>query len=176
VNPPAAEGMVTRLGELFRRALGERDTELVALEQELEYAENYLEIQRIRFAERLDYRIHVEPQLGNAQIPPLLLQPLLENAVEHGLRETEGSVHIELVCRMNGDRVEILIRNRSGGALLPARIGTARGGLGLNNVRDRLDAAYAGEGALAFRKVSPGEYESAVTFPRIAPRMAAAAS
>jgi len=165
-NPHAAELMVTRLGDLFRRALAERDLEMVTLEQELEYAENYLEIQRIRFEGRLSYAIDVDPALLTTTVPPLLLQPLLENAVEHGLRQCEGAVDVSLVGRANGSGVEIVIRNRSEGRQLDG-VGTAeRTGLGLNNVRARLEAAYAGAGELAFRNLRPGEYESRVSIPR----------
>jgi hypothetical protein len=165
-NPAAAEGMVTRLGELFRRVLGERDVEMVTLEQELDYAENYLEIQRIRFEERLTYRIDVDPALRKVRVPPLLLQPLLENAVEHGLRRNEGALEISLAGRLNDGRVDIVIRNVSNGAEVDGSL-TNGHGLGLKNVRERLEAAYNGAGELSFRNLRPGEFESRVSIPRL---------
>jgi hypothetical protein len=163
-NPAAAEGMVTRLGELFRRALAERETELVTLEQEIEYAESYLEIQRIRFEERLTFAIDVDPAARTAQIPPLILQPLLENAVEHGLRASEGALAIQLVCRVAGSRVEILLRNRSQGLLLTTPNRTKSRGLGLANVRERLEAAYPDGAEFDFRSTRPGEFETRLSF------------
>jgi sensor histidine kinase YesM len=164
-NPQAAEGMVTRLGDLFRRALAERNTELVTLEQELEYAESYLEIQRVRFADRLTYTIRSDDSLKGVAIPPLLLQPLLENAVEHGLHETEGAVRIALICHAVENQVEIAVRNKSDGPVFPHHAAHPRHGIGLNNVRDRLQAAYADKSEFTFRNTSVGEYETVMRFP-----------
>jgi hypothetical protein len=168
-NPTAAEGMVTRLGDLFRRALAERETELVTLEQEIEYAESYLEIQRMRFEERLTFVIDVDPAARAAQVPPLLLQPLLENAVEHGLRASEGALAIELVCRVAGGRIEIVLRNRSRGVLLPMSMRGRRRGIGLANVRERLEAAYPDGAEFEFHCLRPGEFETRLSFPLRAP-------
>jgi len=164
-NPQAAEGMVTRLGDLFRRALAERNTELVTLEQELDYAESYLEIQRVRFADRLTYTIRSDDSLKDVAIPPLLLQPLLENAVEHGLHETEGAVRIELICRAMANRVEVLVGNKSDGSALVSQAAHPRHGIGLDNVRDRLQAAYSEQSEFSFRNIAPGEYETVMRFP-----------
>jgi len=164
-NPQAAEGMVTRLGDLFRRALAERDSELVTLQQELEYAESYLEIQRVRFADRLTYTIRTDDSLKSVAIPPLLLQPLLENAVEHGLHETEGAVRVALVCRAIGDRVEVTVANKSEGPVLGFQSTQTRHGIGLKNVRERLEAAFLDSSEFLFRNTSPGEYETLMRFP-----------
>lgn len=164
-NPPAAEGMVTRLGDLFRRALAERNTEWVTLEQEIEYAESYLEIQRVRFADRLSYSIRLDDDLKSVAIPPLLLQPLLENAVEHGLHEAEGAVRIALVCQADAQRVEIAIRNSSEGPSIPMTAAHPRHGIGLRNVRERLEAAFSDSSEFLFRNTGPGEYETVMRFP-----------
>jgi sensor histidine kinase YesM len=161
-NPQAAEGMVTRLGDLFRRALAERNSELVTLEQELE---SYLEIQRVRFADRLTYSIRSDDALKTVAIPPLLLQPLLENAVEHGLHETEGAVRIALVCRTEAGRVEVLVRNNSEGPSVPLIASHPRHGIGLRNVRERLEAAFVDSSEFSFRNTAPGEYETIMRFP-----------
>jgi two-component system, LytTR family, sensor kinase len=164
-NPPAAESMVTRLGELFRRALAEREIEFVTLQQELEYAESYLEIQRMRFAERLTYGIRVEVGLDGVSIPPLLLQPLLENAVEHGLRASEGTVHIDLACKAVADRIDIVIRNRSDGVQVAPAVSRMSSGLGLRNVRERVAVAYHGEGSFEFHQLAQGEFEARISMP-----------
>jgi len=167
-SPQAAEEMVIRLGDLFRRALGERDVEMVTLEQELNYAEDYLLIQHMRFAERLTYRIEVEdPVLRSSLIPPLLLQPLLENAVEHGLHESEGAVEIHLACRSEGERTVISVRNRSDGPAVDRNGSGSRSGLGLRNVRERLEAAFAGASEFQLVALSSNEYEARMVFPRV---------
>jgi hypothetical protein len=164
-NPQAAEGMVTRLGDLFRRALAERNSELVTLEQELEYAESYLEIQRVRFEDRLSYSIHSGDALKAVAIPPLLLQPVLENAVEHGLHETEGAVSVTLICQADADRVAVIVRNRSEGPPVTVTAPNSRHGIGLRNVRERLEAAFVGHSEFSFRSIGPGEYETVMRFP-----------
>jgi LytS/YehU family sensor histidine kinase len=167
-SPQAAEEMVIRLGDLFRRALGERDVEMVTLEQELDYAEDYLQIQHMRFAERLTYRIEVEdPALRATLIPPLLLQPLLENAVEHGLHESEGAVEIRLTCRSEGDRTTISVLNSSDGPAVARNGDGSHAGIGLRNVRERLEAAFSGASEFQFVPLSGNEYEARMVFPRV---------
>ncbi len=164
-NPTAAEGMVTRLGELFRRALSERNSEFVPLKQEMEHGEQYLEIQRARFEDRLAYRLSVEPQLESAAIPPLLLQPLLENAVEHGLGTTHGALSIDVLCEAQGNHIALTVRNTGqqpvAGPQKPLR------GFGLKSVSERLDAAFGAAASFALANTAPGQFEARLRFPRL---------
>jgi hypothetical protein len=162
-DPHAAETMATRLGDLFRQALAERDDELIPLAQELDYAENYLEIQRLRFADRLRYTIAVDRALSSTPVPPLLLQPILENAVEHGVHGSEGAVLVEIVGARVGHEIHLRIRNGSDGLVVAVHRGSH--GLGLRNVRDRIEAAYGNAGSLSFGQTGSREFETLVVLP-----------
>jgi hypothetical protein len=163
-RPAAAQCMVAQLGELFRATLEERDTELVTLQRELELGRQYLEIQRTRFDSRFDYAFNIQPEAGNVAIPPLLLQPLLENAAEHGLTTQDGSVLVEVDAACEAGAVRIVVRNR---ALLASagRRGSHRG-LGLELVRERLRAAFGPTAGLATELTEEGTFFARLTFPR----------
>jgi hypothetical protein len=163
-RPAAAESMVTRLGELFRATLVDRNAELVPLERELDLGTQYLEIQRTRFEGRFDYRIHVPSEAVHVLVPPLLLQPLLENAAEHGLTGNEGMIQVEICCSLAGDGVCIVISNAApaSGAVQARR---SSGGFGLQNVRDRLRAAFGDTATLTTQHTNGGLFEARLDFP-----------
>jgi two-component system sensor histidine kinase AlgZ len=155
--------MVTQLGELFRATLVDRDAEFVPLRRELDLGAQYLEIQRARFDSRFTYRIHVPVDVTDALIPPLLLQPLLENAAEHGLSGREGSIEVDVRCTRHGDRVCITVSNH---AELPTDgQRAARHGFGLDNVRERLNAAYGGNASFSAQHTNEGSFEARLEFP-----------
>src|SRR5262249_15042223 len=81
----AAVTTIVRLSDFLRRVLADSSRQLVSLAEEVEFSERYLEIQKVRFAERLDLRVDVPVELRSAQVPSLLLQPMVENAVKHGI-------------------------------------------------------------------------------------------
>jgi len=162
-RPAAAQSMVTQLGELFRATLEERDAELVSLQRELELGRQYLEIQRTRFDSRFDYAFMIQPEAEGAAIPPLLLQPLLENAAEHGLTTQDGSVLVEVDATCAADEVRIVVRNRASvGA--PRKRGSHRG-LGLELVRERVRAAFGPAAALQTELTDEGTFLARLTFP-----------
>jgi hypothetical protein len=163
-NPAAAELMVTRLGDLFRRTLADRDAEFIPLSEELDLGEQYLAIQRGRFEDRLTYELRMEPALGTVSVPPLLLQPLLENAVEHGIGSAEGRVRVQVLCTAAGDTISLTVKN-SGEPQLRAtsRLHT---GIGLESVRDRMHAAYGPTASVQTETPAPGEFVVRLTFDR----------
>jgi LytS/YehU family sensor histidine kinase len=162
-RPAAAQSMVTQLGELFRATLEERDAELVSLQRELELGRQYLEIQRTRFDSRFDYAFMIQPQAESAAIPPLLLQPLLENAAEHGLTTQEGEVLVEVDATCESDEVRIVVRNRAPlGA--PRKRGSHRG-LGLELVRERVRAAFGPAAGLQTELTDDGTFLARLNFP-----------
>jgi hypothetical protein len=161
-RPDAAESMVTGLGELFRATLVDRDAEFVTLRRELDLGTQYLEIQRVRFDERFTYRIESPEEVSRALVPPLLLQPLLENAAEHGLSEREGVIEVAVTCELVGDRVHIRVTNqyaRAESASSPAR------GFGLDNVRERLRAAFGDSARITTEHTNAGVFEARLDFP-----------
>ena len=132
VDPQRAEGVLEDLSELFRVALAEADT-VVSLEAEVELARRYLDIEQIRYGERLRVQWQLDPAAAGARVPPLLLQPLVENAVRHGVEPNDGGGDVQVSTRARGAEVEILVVNTVGG-----KAKQAGHGLALRNVRQRL--------------------------------------
>ena len=132
LDPQRAEKVLEDLSELFRVALSESGA-AVSLDDEIELARRYLEIEQIRFGERLRVRWRLDPEAGAVSVPPLLLQPLVENAVRHGVEPNDEGGEIEVLTRRRGSQVEVRVSNSVGrGVSRPGH------GLALDNVRERL--------------------------------------
>jgi two-component system, LytTR family, sensor kinase len=163
VRPQAAETMITGLGALFRATLMDRDADFVTLHRELDIGVQYLEIQRARFDSRFAYAIALPAAAEQVLIPPLLLQPLLENAAEHGLTAHEGVTRVEVQCEVADGRVQVTVTNRaqafSGGKPSGARH------FGLDNVRGRLSAAFGDTATLTTEHTHAGLFEARLDFP-----------
>ncbi len=140
-KPEEAERMVGLLGDLLRRSLRESALQEVTLGQELDFMNLYLEIEQIRFGGRLAWSIEVEKCLQRAMVPHLILQPLVENAVRHGIApKTEGGrilVHAEL----QADQLHLCIED-DGVGLAPRRREETGEGIGLSNATERLQQLY----------------------------------
>jgi two-component system sensor histidine kinase AlgZ len=132
IDPARAEGVLEDLAELFRVALADASAS-VTLTEEVELARRYLAIEQIRFGKRLRVTWHLDPAVDHARLPPLLLQPLVENAVRHGVEPNDEGGELEVTTVKRGAEVEIRIINTVGA---PAR--TSGHGLALRNVRQRL--------------------------------------
>ncbi len=132
VDPARAESVLEDLAELFRVALADASAS-VTLAEEVELARRYLAIEQIRFGKRLRITWHLDPEADAARVPPLLLQPLVENAVRHGVEPNDEGGELEVSTLRRGAEVEIRITNTVGA---PAR--TPGHGLALRNVRQRL--------------------------------------
>ena len=141
-DPDAASRTLVLLGDLLRASLERDATALVPLEEEIEFLKKYLEIQKARFGERLEIRFHVDESAREAAIPSLLLQPLVENAIKHGISKHRGSGRVEISCRRQGDSLELRVWNTAGGDVEgPA---DHSHGIGLSNIRERLNLIYGG--------------------------------
>lgn len=143
-DPRLAETMLERLADLLRAALDDSQGGLVALDKELALVEAYLAIQGVRFGERLRVVRDLDPRADHQMVPVLLLQPLVENAIRHGVEAQRRGGVIGVTTRWHSDRLVITISDDGPG---PARSGPASDrGLGLRNTRARLGTLY-GEGA-----------------------------
>lgn len=142
VDPAKAEEMVQRLARLFRYTLEASTHEMMKLEDELRLCREYLEIEKVRVGERLSYEIVCEPSLASLHIPGLLLQPLVENSVQHGIAALKNGGRVSLHARRNGEFCEIEILDTGKGF----DRNTAESGFGLSSVRERL-ALHYGESA-----------------------------
>lgn len=141
----SAEDMLLRLSELLRAFLEDYDGQEISLRQELTLIELYLGIQRTRFKDRLTTQIYIAPDTLDCAVPSLILQPIVENAIRHGIGQRVGSDNIEIESRREGDALCIDVRNRN--STLTAGPAAAAGhGIGLSNTRLRLQELY-GEAA-----------------------------
>jgi signal transduction histidine kinase len=138
-SPPRALSTLMRLTALLRGLL-RRDGEFTTLGREIDIVEHYLDIERERFEERLRVRLAVPPELRAAQIPSLVVQPLVENAIKHGVAPSIHGGEVEIVARREpGARLRITVRNTGAPLTLPDRAGEH---LGLDNVERRLSGHY----------------------------------
>ena len=139
-DPEAAERMIARLSELLRLTLENAGTQEVSLRQELAFLERYLEIEQTRFHDRLTVAMDIDPEVLDARVPNLILQPLVENAIRHGIapRPTPGRVEIA-ATHENGT---LALQVRDNGPGLPSGDGQPREGVGLKNTRARLAQLY----------------------------------
>ncbi|WP_062537278.1 sensor histidine kinase, partial [Mizugakiibacter sediminis] len=131
-SPRAADEMLARLGDLLRATLASNPGNEHALAEELRLLELYLDVQRARFGARLDARVEVPAELAAARVPFLLLQPLVENAIEHGADPADGRARVEIGARRDGEALELVVRDHGPGPRGPARDGH---GIGLANTR-----------------------------------------
>jgi two-component system, LytTR family, sensor histidine kinase AlgZ len=141
-NPSSARTLTTSLAEYLRKSLRIGTAESITLSEELELVSSYLAIERIRFGPRLELEQSVDESVRGYRVPPLLLQPLVENAVTHGIGQLVEGGTVRLAAARDGNRVRISVENRCDPDR-PQRDGT---GIGLTNTRRRI-AAFYGEGA-----------------------------
>src|ERR1700730_8021143 len=136
----AAVSMIVGLSDFLRRVVDDSDRQQVPLGEELEFTQKYLDIQKVRFAERLQFSVDVPQELLPAQVPSLILQPMVENAVKHGIaRRVQGGTIKIPAFRSNGT---LTLRVYNDGPSLPVGWETSRSGIGIVNVRTRLQSLY----------------------------------
>jgi two-component system LytT family sensor kinase len=151
--------MIAGLSDLLRRVVAESGRQQVPLGEEMEFLERYLEIQRARFADRLRVNIDVPAELHAAQVPSLILQPLVENAIQHGIgRRVEGG-EVRVAAARNGGALTIRIGNDGP----PLAIGW-QPGIGVSNSRERLANLYGDRSSLALENRNGG-VEVTLTMP-----------
>lgn len=150
-DPGGVRRMIARLSELLRHVLDEDAPQEVSLAQELDFLRDYLEIQSIRFQGDLSTEIDVRPELHDAQVPNLILQPLVENAIKHGASQVRGVGRIVVRATREADRLVLTVKD-NGPGLPPDQ----EDGLGLRNVRARLQELYGDDQTLDIES-DPGE-------------------
>jgi hypothetical protein len=137
-NPQQAERMTERLAECFRYALAKHSRDLSTLDEELDFARQYLEIEKVRFGDRLSVQLSRGDALGSEAVPSLLLQPLLENAIRHGLAPIREGGCVSVRAHREGERLHLSIEDDGVGLRADSQAG-----VGLRNVQERLRTLYA---------------------------------
>ncbi len=160
-----ANGMVGALSGFLRYSLDNDPQQKVTLDQEIGAVKRYLTIEQLRFAERLKVGILVTPPAGTALVPSLILQPLIENAVKYAVSRREEGGRIEIVAHIDGDMLDIVLRDDGPGSLdyLPAKGGGH--GVGLTNTRERLRVLYGEQHRFVIRNLHPQGTEVRLQFP-----------
>jgi two-component system, LytTR family, sensor kinase len=159
----AAVNMIVALSDFLRRVAKEVGEPQVALGLELEFLEKYLEIQKLRFAERLSVQVAVPDDLLDAQIPSLLLQPLVENAIKHGIAQRVQGGALRIGVSSHGGTLRLSVYND--GPPLQPDWETARAGIGLANLRTRLSLLYGGDCELRVENHAGSGVQVSVSVP-----------
>lgn len=160
-RPNDARAMSQQLGEFLRRSLRLGAMERVTLEEELDLVHGYLGIEQIRFGERLRIEETIDPGSRSCVLPPLLLQPLVENAVRHGISSMVEGGTVRIDARTDGNHVAIAIENDYDEES-PASRGE---GIGIQNVRGRLQSSFDGEGSMSIA-TGDGRFRVELVLPR----------
>jgi hypothetical protein len=159
-----ASRALEQLAELLHAAFRDDGRDLIPLSEEVALAERYLALQQLRFGDRLRSDVSVAPSAASCSVPPLILQPLVENAVVHGLERRSGVMRLTLTAERTGDRVTIAITH-DGAVLPPDWTPSGRGGVGLSNTRARLASVFGRGADLTVRRRANGGVESIVRIP-----------
>jgi hypothetical protein len=159
---PAAQRMVARLGDLLRLSLNATETE-VPLERELALVKQYLEIERIRFGDRLTITVDVPRELLDLPVPNLVLQPLVENAIVHGVGPRPGPGRVTVQAHQMGDT--LLLRVLDDGLGLVRSDSNVGFGIGVGNTRARLAAIYGAAASLTLREAEWGGCVAEIRLP-----------
>jgi len=160
----AADAMLARLSDLLRLTLDRIGTQQVPLKDELDFLQKYLDIERTRFADRLQVGTDIEAETLDASVPNLVLQPLVENALRHGIGPKIGGGRVEIVTRREGDNLRLVVRDNGNGLSTDART-AFESGVGLSNTRSRLEHLYAGRHRFEFHTPPGGGLEVTIVIP-----------
>ncbi|HET7578684.1 MAG TPA: LytS/YhcK type 5TM receptor domain-containing protein [Bacillales bacterium] len=167
INPKLARHLIVQLSHLMRSNLSLTSTSLIPLEKEVKHLQAYLEIVKVRFADQLEVLFSMEDGLCQTQIPPFTLQPLVENSIEHGLKDVEAGGRIEIVVKRSNAAVQVEIRDNGNGIPAPILLKLGKqplyttenrekdNGTGIYNVHQRL-ISLLGEGAGLHFENRPG--------------------
>jgi two-component system, LytTR family, sensor kinase len=160
-NTAAASRMLELLSDVLRQVLRTGDTHETTLGSELDFLERYLAIEQVRFSDRLRPRIEIDPELSSAAVPPFLLQPLVENALRHGIARKADAGELTIRARREGATLVLTVRD-DGPGLGSATPGS---GLGLANTRERLAALYGSDASLEIADAEGGGFIATVRLP-----------
>jgi LytS/YehU family sensor histidine kinase len=159
----AAVSMIVGLSEFLRRATEDSHRSQVTLAEEVEYLQRYLEIQKVRFGDRLQVSVDIPTELLRAQVPNLLLQPLVENAIKHGIAKRVAGGTIRVAGASQNGSLYLSIFND--GPVLPTDWQATHTGVGIGNLRTRLQILHGKESDLQLKCADTGGVEVVVTLP-----------
>ena len=162
-DPAGVRRMIARLSDLLRSTLEDGAQPERSLERELAFLSRYLDIMQVRFQGKLDVSVDVDPEARRALVPTLILQPLVENAVKHGVTSARGGSRIEVRARREGEYVVVTVRDTGPGPSPEALVSS--GGVGLANTEARLHQMYGETNALSLRPAEGGGAVAEIRIP-----------
>jgi two-component system LytT family sensor kinase len=154
-DPESADRMISRLSDLLRITFDRSGEATISLKEEIEFLQKYLDIEQTRFQDRLTVRVEVDPEVLDAEVPRMILQPLVENAMKHGIAHSIEKGHVHIEAGRENDRLWMEVRD-NGGGLHGGTLKKLRTGVGLSNTRARLDVLYPGRHRLEFTELHGG--------------------
>jgi two-component sensor histidine kinase len=154
-DPDGADAMIDRLGDLLRMTLHKSGIQEVSLKEELDVLQKYVEIERTRFGNRLTVDMHVQPETLDARVPSLVLQPLVENAIRHGIAPNARAGWIAVHAERDAGELVLQVLD-SGDGLPPDRLMALNRGVGLDNTRARLSHLYRERYEFTFSNLERG--------------------
>ncbi|PYJ63545.1 MAG: histidine kinase [Verrucomicrobia bacterium] len=163
-NPEDADRIVARLSELLRVSLEQSDTQEVPLRQELSFLERYLEIEQVRFQDRLAVELDIESGLDDILVPSLILQPLVENAIRHGIAPREDMGRLKIAARRLNGMLELKVGD-NGPGLPEIEVASHPEGVGLSNTRSRLSHLYGANHQFQLTPAPGGGLEVTLLIP-----------
>ncbi|WP_035348505.1 sensor histidine kinase [Edaphobacter aggregans] len=158
-----AVSMIVELSDFMRRVLKDSSLHHVPLSEELDFARKYLDIQKVRFVDRLHCSIEVPDDLLLAQVPTLILQPMVENAIKHGIARRAHGGAIRILASRGNDKLTLSVYND--GPSLPANGTNVSTGIGISNIRTRLESLYGDNFEFTMQNQPPGGVQVSVSVP-----------
>lgn len=160
---PQAEQLVEDLADFMRVVLKEGSEQMIGLEQEIEQQIRYLQIEQVRFPDRLTYEVQIDENVRDWKIPALIIQPLIENAIKHGVACSSDPVRVFISAQRDGPRLRLTVMND--GEIQHDLAMDRQTGTGLTNIRERLNAVYGHEAALTTGNGANGMAVASVIVP-----------
>ena len=162
-----ARTMITRLGDFLRLTLENSGAQEVPLQQEIEFLNGYLEIERIRFQDRLTTNVEIDPAVLDVCVPNLILQPIVENAMRHAIATNPNAGRIEILAGARNGMLRIQVRDNGPGLPLVPGAGNLKQGVGLANTRARLERLYGSNHLFELANEPAGGFVVTLEIPRV---------
>ncbi len=162
-NPAKAQEMIIQLSDFLRYSISRHSNQMSTLKHELENIQRYLSIEKIRFGSRFEYQTDITPECYNKTLPALILQPLYENAIKHGVHESAETITLHTMATVENNFLAITISNNFDPDT-PAKKGS---GIGLKNIHERLRLTYHSEGLIQIKKTN-NNFEVKLRIPQTA--------
>lgn len=160
-NVTDAQNVIAQLADLLRTVLAESPTQTTSLEKEIAFIQNYLNIEQVRFQDRLNIQYEIAPETEHAQVPGLILQPIVENAIKHGFAQQTGQGTITITSFKNNGQLNVIVED-DGAGLSSNNVSF---GIGLKNVQDRLSNLYNGQGSFQLQPRQPQGAKATISIP-----------